>query len=315
MKKVVLYYFSGTGNTALCAESLGKHFKELGYEVTLYEYQKPFVDVPNPNDFDLVGIGYPIHAFNVCGPFVKFVKALPSVKEGKNLFFFKVSGEPFAPNNASSYHIYLKLKKKGFNLVGEKHFLMPYNIMFRYKDPLAKQMYLYLDPLCEAFAKSLDQEKAPKIPYRLGPILVSFFLRIEWLAPKVNCLLAHSKKKKCTKCYKCVKSCPTQSMVIKKNGGIRIASSCAVCMRCTMNCPVDAIDFGLLNLWRINKPYPYAKLVKDENVPGDYVNYHTKGYFKHFRKFYLKQNDFLKEYGIALPVSYPEEDKLEKLRK
>ena len=312
--KVLLYYFSGTGNTALCASYLKKHFEELGDEVTCYPVTHNNSDAPNPNDFDVVGVGYPIHAFNAPEILVKFLKSLPNV-DNKKLFFFKVSGEPFSPNNSSSYHPYRFLRKKGFKLVNEKHFLMPYNIMFKYPDDLQKQMYLYLDPLAKVFAIKVHNGEDVKVKYHLPSKIVSFFLRIEWIAPKVNCLFLHSKKKKCTKCMKCVNNCPAKAMYVNKKGTIKTRHTCTLCMRCSLNCPVNAINMGILNPWVVSGGFHYQTLNKKEELPGTYVNFLTKGYFRLFRKYFYKQNLLLKEYNIDIPVVYTEENSLDHMGK
>ena len=312
--KAVLYLFTGTGNTRLCGDYLAKHLTEQGIETTIYEYKADKTDIPNPNDYDLVGFGYPIHAFNVPEAFVKFIKGLPTV-DNKKYFIFKVSGEPFPPNNSSSHHIYRLLKKKGFNLIMEKHFLMPYNIIFKYKDELQKQMYLYLDPLANVIAIRLARGEEDKIKYNPIHTAWSFLLRIEWIAPKINSLFLHNKKKTCTHCMICVNQCPTKSLHMNEKGKIKTTSKCALCMRCSLNCPVEALHMGIFQLWSVRGGFHYKELAKDESNSGTYVNYKTKGYFKLFRKYFLKQNDLLREYGLEIPVKYTEENQLENLKK
>ena len=312
--KAILYLFTGTGNTRLCGDYLAKHLKEQGIETDVYEYRSGDSDIPNPNDYDLVGIGYPIHAFNVPEAFVKFIKALPKV-ENKNYFIFKVSGEPFPPNNSSSYHIYRILKKKGYHLIMEKHFLMPYNIMFKYKDELQKQMYLYLDPLANVMAIRLAKGEVDKIEYNPVHTVWSFFLRIEWIAPKVNAAFLHNDKKTCTNCMLCVNNCPTKSLYVTDKRKIKTTSQCALCMRCSLNCPTNALHMGIFQPWAVRGGFHYKQLANDKNNPGTYVNYKTKGYFKLFRKYFLKQNELLRKYGLEIPVQYTEENKLENLKK
>lgn len=70
--KVILYVFSGTGNT-LAVANLYKRFLEQNnnmiYEtdksvsVDVYRISAKSGRVPSPENYDLVGIGYPIHAF------------------------------------------------------------------------------------------------------------------------------------------------------------------------------------------------------------------------------------------------------------
>lgn len=78
-------------------------------------------------------------------------------------------------NDASSFHVAHLLKKKGYNLIMEKHFIMPYNIMFRYPDLMAKQMYLYLDPLTEVLAKKLFLKETEKNTLQVRPYLSFLF--------------------------------------------------------------------------------------------------------------------------------------------
>lgn len=302
--KVLLIEFSGTGHTTICGNFIEEAFKELGHDVDHFTYKAGKDINPDYNLYDLVGFGYPIHAFNVPEAFNKFIKNIPPLKITVRYFIYKVSGEPFCLNNASSYHIYKKLKKKGFELYSEKHFLMPYNIMFRYRDSIAKQMYLYLKPLTKAFVLEMRDDKPERIKYRFGYKVVSFLLRIEWIAPKLNAPFIHIKQKKCVSCHKCIKECPTGALFINDKGKIRAKSSkCAMCMRCAMFCPTDAITYGFMNLWKVNKPFQFEALVKNKEVPPEYINHDTKGYFKLFNKYFDAQKALLEEYNIPNPIT------------
>ena len=299
--KILLLYFTGTGNTGKCAKEIGKSFASHGHEVSYYEYRSDTPFEYDVEEFDMLGFGYPIHAFNIPQAFHRFLKALP--KANKPYFIFKVSGEPYHFNDASSHHGVKVLKKKGYELIAEKHFLMPYNIIFRYPDALAKQMALYLPPLCEAFVQGILEGNGERIRYRFSKKVLSFFLRIEWIAPKVNGPLVHMKKKKCTHCKMCMRECPTGAIVEKKNGKLKIKGSrCAMCMRCTYFCPTDAISFGIMNPWKVNGPYAYQKLLEDKEMDPRFVHEGMKGYFKHFLPYFRKQDQLLKDRGIPNPM-------------
>ena len=302
--KVLLITFSGTGHTTLCGDFIKSHFEQLGHTCDHYVIKH---DVPvyyDINEYDLIGFGYPIHAFNAPQAFVRFIKSLPKLNNKKKYFIYKVSGEPFHLNDASSYHIYKKLKKKGFELYAEKHFLMPYNIMFRYRDAIAKQMYLYLKPLSQAFVLEMLHDEPERIKYHFIYKVVSFLLRIEWIAPRLNTPFIHVNKKKCVNCHKCIKECPTQSVFITKKGKIDFkASKCAMCMRCAMYCPTDAITYGFMNPWKVNRPYPYENLKNNQEIAPEYINHQTKGYFKKFNKYFDAQIALLNKYNIPNPVT------------
>ena len=181
---------------------------------------------------------------------------------------------------------------------------MPYNIIFRYRDSLAKQMYLYLDALTKAYVlELLNEEKPEKLWYAPWHVVWSFLLRIEWVAPFFNSPFVKMKKDRCVNSHKCIKECPVGAMVINKKGKIRIkATKCAMCMRCTMYCPTDAITYGFMNPWKVNKPFLFEKIKKDKDIPAEFVNKDTKGYFKLFNKYFNKQKALLEKYNIPNPI-------------
>ena len=145
---VALIYFSGTGNTAMVAEMIQRHFASNKAAVDMINADEYLTDnsVPDLSGYDLIGIGYPIHAFSVPLPFLRWLLRLPEAA-GQRVFIFKSAGEPFPPNNSSSLRLIRILTRKGYQVVFERHFLMPYNIMFRYPDALVKQMVLTNDQL------------------------------------------------------------------------------------------------------------------------------------------------------------------------
>ena len=299
--RILLLTFTGTGNTKICGDFIADEFLSNGHEVIHYVYNvnDPFNE--DINSFDMIGVGYPIHAFNTPQIFTKWMKSLPKVTN-KLFFVYKVSGEPFSFNNASSNLFVKKLKRKGYKKIAEKHFLMPYNIMFRYKDEIAKQMYLYLKALTKLFVQEIIHKDYEVIPYHLGPKFLSLIFRIEWIAPKVNAPLCKMNKN-CTKCGLCMDNCPMHAIYISKKGKMKFKSSkCSMCMRCTMNCPTNAIRFGIMNAWKINGMYDYDKILKDESINPNYINENTKGYFHKFNKYFRKQNLLLAKYKIDNPL-------------
>ena len=296
---ILLITFSGTGNTTKCGGFIKEKLIEKGHNVTHYIYSKNEPFSYNLDNFDMIGIGYPIHAFNIAKPFLNFIKKLPKVHNNQKYFIYKTSGEPFWMNNSSSITIARKMKKKGFVKLAEYHFLMPYNIIFRYKDEVVRQMVLYLKPLCFAYVDSLFSDKPPLIRYGIGSRIMSFLFRIEWICAPINKFFIHSKKN-CTHCNLCIKNCPMQAMYFNKKGVVKITSKCAVCMRCTYNCPNNAIHYGFLNHWVVNPPYQHKKILDSFNNEPLYINKNTKGYFKLFNKYFEKQNVFLKKYGYKL---------------
>ena len=295
MKKAIIYVFTGTGNTRIAAELTAEALSKQGITAELWEARKPFAEAPDPNNYDMAGFGYPIHAFNTPQFFLRFAKTLPSVKPGMPAFIFKTSGEPFHLNSASSWPLARILRKKGFALLLDKHLLMPYNIMFRYKDALAKQMFLHTRELAGVIAGRVAKGTPHKLKFHPWTILLMYIFRLQWFGAWINGPLIHVHKKLCSGCGLCAQKCPAQNITMRR-GRPHFSIHCAMCMRCAFCCPRDAVRPGFLNLWRVNGAYPFQKLAEDASVPDHYVNESTKGYFRLFRKYYRRTYEEIKKY-------------------
>ena len=176
MKNAIIYVFSGTGNTLIASKAIKEKFNKTNIECTIYNVRYPFLNIPDPNNYDVIGFGYPIHAFNTPRIFLNFIKKLPNVDD-KLAFIFKTSGEPFWPNRVSSYSLVKLLRKKGFYILMDKHFLMPYNIWFKYKPALAKQMYLHTYDYADVVVSKVVNKSFEKISY--NPFFYLYLLSLE----------------------------------------------------------------------------------------------------------------------------------------
>lgn len=288
--RIGIYYFSGTGNTAYVAKKIASSFWNQGAEVTLYPIGSK-EEIPDPSSFDALGFGYPIHAFNAPETMIRFVKGLPAPSSSKRAFIFKVSGEPYSPNKASSHLLSSILKKKGIEVSYERHFLMPYNILFRYPDEVVKEMLLSVEPYAALLVDSFlsGKENPPSFPP--DKVAFSFLLRIEWLAPKVNRPFFRVKEKRCIRCGLCVNHCPQHALRMDEEGKIHMGKGCALCMNCADHCPKDAIRFGIFNGWKVSPFYDYPKIMGDPSIASDTIRKGRKDYYRHFRKYYQKEDE------------------------
>ena len=91
---ILLCYFSGTGNTKFIADTLTSGFRQRNCKVNQLAItsgkisQKILVD-----GYDLIGIGYPTHAFNAPKIIYEFISSLP-LNSKKRVFLFRSAGDP-----------------------------------------------------------------------------------------------------------------------------------------------------------------------------------------------------------------------------
>jgi flavodoxin len=72
MKRILLIVFSGTGNTLLVAGMIRDEFLKAGCAVDIRDITgHDEADTADTAAYDLIGLGYPIYAFNTPGAFLR----------------------------------------------------------------------------------------------------------------------------------------------------------------------------------------------------------------------------------------------------
>ena len=280
MKSLILY-FTGTYNTRYLANKLKERLID-NKEVTLFEVNSSnFDNVIDLNAFDNIFISYPIYAFNIPSYFYKYLKKLIFIK-GKKYFIFKNSGETFALNDVSSRRLIRLLKRKGISEYSEYHFVMPYNIHFKFDDQFLYQCLKYNEKLMEIMLYDLKNNIYRKNKNNIFYVIAAYFLRIQSIGGTINSYFYKVDKAKCNKCQLCINTCPIKNIYINKKDKIKFKHNCLMCMRCSFNCPKNAINIGFLEGWKVNKPYDFKHILDNE------ANYKNKDYLKDNNEFFYK---------------------------
>ncbi len=269
-KRIGIWAFSGTGNTFKCAQALCDALNERGVSVNLHEIAD---GTERAEERDLV-LCYPVYGFNMPRILRDFCRNLTA---GGNVWFLKTSGEPLHLNDNSSAELIRILKKKGYSIKGEFHYIMPYNMVFRHTDELASRMWETAKTrIPDAANRIADGEETP-ISAPVSAKIVSALCRIEhWFYPK-NGRLFRVDAKKCVHCLKCMKNCPTKNITYT-DGKFRFGKRCIGCVRCSFNCPTGAIHIGLIDFMRVNGPYDFTR----DPASAESGRYCKKAYARYF---------------------------------
>ncbi|MCH5159369.1 MAG: EFR1 family ferrodoxin [Clostridiales bacterium] len=284
--KVVICYFSGTGNTAKIVEKYREQLTQHCDTVETYAMEKLLCDgIPeeflnNLNDADLLGIGYPIHAFNAPSIVLKFVKSLPKATEKKRAFIFSASGEPLKLNNISSLKTCKLLKRRNYTVTNEYRYVMPYNIMFRHSDTMAFRMWDAAQKMIPLDVAEIVDGREKRLKRVFCGSFIAWAMRCEHWGGRLNGRM-YKVDEKCAQCQKCVNVCPTKNVTLK-DGKIKFGKNCLMCQRCIQLCPKDAIKMGLFNKWKVNGVYSFTE--PTEAQEQKYNKMLTKSYKKYFEE-------------------------------
>ena len=217
MKKVLLVYYTGTYNTRYLSNQIKDKFINDGYEVDMIEINANSI-IKSTLEYDLIGFGYPIYGFNSPLPFNKFVKLL-TFKENQKYFIYKNSGETYAMNNPSSRILIRHMNKYKCDLIGEYHYVMPYNIHFRFDDAFVKEILLKNNKLMDVMFYNFKNNIKLQIKSNIIYDTAAFFVGIQKIGGNVNSFLYKVEQDKYVKCNKCVSTCPQNNISIKEADG------------------------------------------------------------------------------------------------
>ena len=281
--RVLLIYYTGTFNTRHLTQSVKAEFVARGDSVDTVEINSK-TPVCDCSGYDLIGFSYPIYGFNAPLPFERYVARL-AVKKGQKYFIYKNSGETLAMNNASSRLLIRKMRRRGGVLVGEYHFVMPYNIHFPFERDFIRQIFEKNEKLRKIMLHNLTHGEVRRIKsnpiYNLG----AFFVGIQKVGGNVNSFLYKVDDKKCVSCGKCIRECPHEN-IYQKGGKIKFHHHCDMCMRCSFFCPTNAIRIGFLEGWKVNGAYDFKGIEADKTPVPEYINNHSRGFYKCFIKYF-----------------------------
>ena len=260
MKKLNLYWFSGTGNTKIIVDNFTKQMQENGVEVTLFNIEDTKVE-----DIDTtvtVALAFPVAVFGTY-PFVwDFITNLPKAN-GTDILMIDTlgmfSGGIVGPTKRA-------VKSKGYNPIGAIEVVMPNNYFVKKIDEVkdAKRVTKGIVKI-KQFADDICNNTAHwgRIPIFSDIISLMPRSKNAWKGVrKTHAFVVNEAT--CTGCEICVKICPVDNLFINKNGIAEYKEDCIICMRCTSFCPVEAIGLEKKKY----KNYSSVKVTELKDIRG-----------------------------------------------
>ncbi len=264
---IVIFYFSGTGNTWWVSQELVRQFETLGRTARAYSIEAVSADEAEAliGDASLTGFGYPIHGSDLPLPMKDFIESMPE-GAGKQAFVFCTqwlwSGDGASVGGTM-------LHEKGYGVQWGEHFLMPNNVTVSIISLPYSNDYSRLNNVLARASRAAAFFAGEIIAGRSflrGFSQVSFYLGCLQRLPfrKFYHKLQNDigiDKESCIDCGECVRLCPVGNFFYEDKE-IKTKGNCILCLRCYNFCPVAAVThMGRPHLH--NRGEPYKGPIKD----------------------------------------------------
>jgi flavodoxin/NAD-dependent dihydropyrimidine dehydrogenase PreA subunit len=283
-KNIKICYFSGTGNTKMVAELFEAEFETAGVETEIIRIERLFenkieLDIEN---YDLIGIGYPVHALDAPQIIYDFIALLPP-GDGKKTFIFKTAADWVTLNKDSSAGVIIKLKSKDYDVFYDNLVVMPLNVVARFKPEMEKQLY---DTAVRKVKRHSREILSGLFNLKKAGILskmLRWFGNLEkYGAAKFGSKLTTTKD--CSLCDQCINNCPAGN-IQRSDDRLKFGGKCLLCMRCMYECPQNAIIPKRVKFLVIKKGYNLPEIIHNPDIKGVYITGKTRGFFKHYYKY------------------------------
>ncbi len=286
-KKLVIYYFSGTGNAKNTASWIGDEAKRKGIDIeiiniALIDYRK----LQKPADNTLVGFCSPTHGFHFPEIMRKFIYNFPKVNNCDAFILNTRAGirirNLFLPGLSGILHYWVSvlLMMKGFAITGLFPVDLPSNWIsihpsFRKKG--TDLIYQHIEPKVRKFAADiLNGNKRFRALYDIiqdllvSPVAIGYIFCGRYFFAK-SFIASHD----CDDCGLCLKSCPVKA-IKKIDGRMFWTHKCESCMKCMNTCPKRAIEtaHGFITLACIITSVGMGSVINTVLSVPDYSNWH-----------------------------------------
>ena len=287
INKVKVAYFSGTGSTALVADTLEKELTNRGLSVTKSEIRTG--NFPSDDKEDLLILLFAVHAFNAPRIVYEWISSLSNNNRPVPAAVISVSGGgEMTPNTACRVRPIQKLEKKNYNVVYEKMVVMPSNWIVKTDDGLAIRLLEILPLKVEHIADDLQAG----IVRRTRPKLLDRIFSRAGEMEKEGAKFFGQKirvNENCSSCGLCAKKCPANNISMSDNRPT-FGKECFLCLRCIYGCSNKALMAGTFKFIILKDGYDLKDVKKRmKGVKPAPVEDLTKGYlWKGVREYLLE---------------------------
>jgi len=242
---MVMFYFSGTGNSRFIAGSFAASAelfcKNMNSRCCSIEENVDFIQLIASEE--IIGFCYPVYGSRVPRIMREFsLKHIECFKNKKVIIF--CTQLIFSGDGARAFTDIFP--RNYFDVIYAEHFLMPNNVCNLFFLPLAsnKKVRKYIvkaeqkmETVCKNITNGIVIKKGFNVISRVLGLMQGVFIPLIEKS-SLDSVVIHNN---CTQCKLCVSICPMKNLVFHNNR-IMQKSNCTICYRCINKCPQKAIS-------------------------------------------------------------------------
>lgn len=262
--KILIVYFSGTGNTHYCAGYLREHLARSGNEVGLYSIEK--LPKEEAARYDFLIAGFPVYACNAPPIMREYLYGIP-LTTTKRAFLFCTKG--FYSGNAIKKTAGL-LEASGYRISGYTDVTMPGSdgLAFLKRDSatakkLCDRDFKRIEPLDRLIEKIESGSTGSKgmengtaempsitIPTKISGVVIDGVFKLIYAPVEYWMKGKFRADENCIRCGLCERNCPAHNIKVTESG-VSFDGKCILCMRCIHQCPKEAIQIGKMTVGKM----------------------------------------------------------------
>jgi len=260
--KVLICYFSATGNTGQIAQAMGRRLTQMGAEVELKDVtalearREPVSLAP----YDAVIFGSPIHSMRAPRLLRNWLATLEGSGKRSATFFtfggFQIHPAPFDTRR--------RLTERGLVVVASAAFpgAHTYNLagwQAMQGRPDQQDLDLAAEFAEKLYPRLSGEDQAVLTELDPGPYTEEQLDEFESFRFKMAAMLPNRQGAECSMCMLCQEQCPSGAMDAET--GEADPSKCILCLQCVKDCPDEVLKAGDMT------PFFQFKMDKDQETP------------------------------------------------
>ena len=252
--KLLIFYFTGTGNARAAAEWIIEGASAKGIEsqlINIVDYLK--LPQANISEKTLIGFCYPTHGFNAPPILLRFLMQFPQSKFQNKVFVLNTRAgmkmsKLFTPGLSGLAQILpaIILRNKAYRIIGYRPIDLPSNWISVHpglKESVVKSIFARCERITKQFSNKILSGRNVfrglydlPIDLLISPVALAYYFYGRFILSKT--FIATDS---CDQCGLCIRDCPVNAISML-NEKPYWSYNCESCMHCMNYCPQRAIE-------------------------------------------------------------------------